>query len=485
MEPVFGLPISIPPRSSGERLHALHGQLRAAILAGRLQPGLRLPSTRSLADACGVSRNTAMAAYDLLLSEGYLAARQGAGTYVADVLPDLTQRRTPRERQSSNDRRLNAFWKQSAGTLDMPRPDPVRFDFRLGVPDIGYFPMDVWRRLSSRALRAYSKAPVGYDFSHGRPALREAIARYVSFARAVACQADDVTVTAGAQQAFDLLARILVTPGRTVVAVENPGYPPVRAAFAAAGAKIVPVPVDEEGLVVERLPGNAAVICVTPSHQFPLGSAMSARRRAALLEFAHARDAVVIEDDYDAEFRFGERPLDALQTLDRTESVFYVGTFSKSLFPALRLGFAVAPAWARRALGAAKRCADSHSSPIVQETLAAFITEGHLARHVRRMRRVYGARREVLLSGLQAEFSRWLEPVPSVAGLHLTALAKVPMDLTALVASAREREVGVQPVDRFRLGKGVGTPGLVFGYGALDERGIVAGLARLRRVFGK
>ena len=485
MEPVFGLPISIPPRSSGERLRALHGQLRAAILAGRLQPGLRLPSTRSLADACGVSRNTAMAAYDLLLSEGYLAARQGAGTYVADVLPDLTQRRVPRERHSSSDRRLNAFWQQSAGMLDMPRPDPVRFDFRLGVPDIGYFPMDVWRRLSSRALRAYSKAPLGYDYSHGRPALREAIARYVSFARAVACQADDITVTAGAQQAFDLLARILVTPGRTVVAVENPGYPPVRAALAAAGAKIVPVPVDEEGLVVERLPANAAVVCVTPSHQFPLGSAMSARRRAALLEFAHARDAVVIEDDYDAEFRFGERPLDALQTLDRTESVFYVGTFSKSLFPALRLGFSVAPAWARRALGPAKRCADSHSSPLVQETLAAFITEGHLARHVRRMRRIYGARREVLLSGLQAEFSRWLEPVPSVAGLHLAALAKVPVDIAALVESAREREVGVQPVDRFRLGKGIGTPGLVFGYGALDERGIVAGLARLRRVFGK
>jgi GntR family transcriptional regulator / MocR family aminotransferase len=484
MEPVFGLPISIPPRSSGERLRALHGQLRAAILAGRLQPGLRLPSTRSLADACGVSRNTAMAAYDLLLSEGYLAARQGAGTYVADVLPDLTSRRVPRERRqsASSDSRLNPFWKGSTSLVDLPRPEPVRFDFRLGVPDIGHLPMDVWRRLSSRALRGYSKGPVSYDHSHGRPVLREAIARYVSFARAVACQADDITVTAGAQQAFDLLARILVTPGRTVVAVENPGYPPVRAALAAAGAKLVPVPVDAEGLVVERLPANAGVVCVTPSHQFPLGSAMSARRRAALLEFAHARNAVVIEDDYDAEFRFGERPLDALQTLDRTESVFYVGTFSKSLFPALRLGFAVAPPWARRALGAAKRCADSHSSPLMQEALAAFITEGHLARHVRRMRRIYGARRQVLLRGLQEEFGRWLEPVPSVAGLHLAALAKGSWDTAAVVESAREREVGVYSVERFQVGKGGGFPGLVFGYGALDEAGIVAGLGRLRRV---
>ena len=484
MEPVFGLPISIPPRSSGERLRALHGQLRAAILAGRLQPGLRLPSTRALADACGVSRNTAMAAYDLLLSEGYLVARQGAGTYVANALPNLTQRKAPGERHSANDRRLNTFWRQSAVASDPSGQSPPRFDFRLGVPDISYFPMDVWRRLSSRVLRAYCKTPAPFDEPHGRPALREAIARYVSFSRAVACQADDITVTAGAQQAFDLLARILVTPGRTVVAVENPGYPPVRAAFAAAGAKIVAAPVDAEGLVVERLPPNAAVICVTPSHQFPLGSAMSARRRAALLEFAHARGAVVIEDDYDSEFRFGGRPLDALQTLDRTESVFYVGTFSKSLFPALRLGFAVAPPWARRALGEAKRYADSHSAPLTQETLAAFITAGHLARHVRRMRRIYGARRQVLLDGLRGDFGRWLEPVPSVAGLHLAALAKGAMDIPLFAENALRREVGVRSVERFRSGKS-GASGLVFGYGALDEQGILAGLTRLRRVFGK
>jgi GntR family transcriptional regulator / MocR family aminotransferase len=484
MEPVFGLPISIPPRTSGERLRALHGQLRAAILEGRLQPGLRLPSTRALADACGVSRNTAMAAYDLLLSEGYLVARQGAGTYVANTLPDLTHRKAPGERHSSNDRRLNTFWRQSAVEIDPSRQSPPRFDFRLGVPDISYFPLDVWRRLSSRVLRSYCKMPAPFDEPHGRPALREAIARYVSFSRAVACQADDITVTAGAQQAFDLLARILVTPGRTVVAVENPGYPPVRAAFAAAGAKIVATPVDAEGLVVERLPPNAAVVCVTPSHQFPLGSAMSARRRAALLEFAHARGAVVIEDDYDSEFRFGGRPLDALQTLDRTESVFYVGTFSKSLFPALRLGFAVAPPWAHRALGEAKRYADSHSAPLTQETLAAFITAGHLARHVRRMRRIYGARRQVLLDGLRAEFSRWLEPVPSIAGLHLAALAKGTMDSSLFAEKALRREVGVRSVERFRSGKS-GASGLVFGYGALDEHGILAGLTRLRRVFGK
>lgn len=479
MEPVFELPLTVPPRSSGDRLRSLHGQLRAAILEGRLQPGLRLPSTRAFARAHGVSRNTAMAAYELLLGEGYLTTRQGAGTYVADVLPDLSPRRVVRER-AANDRRLNPFWERLADAAE-PRPRPERFDFRLGVPEVGHFPLDVWRRLSGRALRNYSRATLDYGEPHGRPALREAIARYVSYARAVACRAEDITVTAGAQQAFDLLARILVIPQRTVVAVENPGYPPVRRAFEAAGGRIVAVPVDVEGLVVERIPANATVICVTPSHQFPLGCAMSARRRAALLELAHARGAVVIEDDYDSEFRFDGRPLDALQTLDRTESVFYVGTFSKSLFPALRLGFAVAPGWAQRALGEAKRCADSHCSPIVQEALAAFISEGHLARHVRRMRRIYGLRRQVLLEGLRTRFGQWLEPVPAAAGLHLTALAKGALDIAAVLEGARRHEVSVLPVDRYRIGRARHS-GLVFGYGALEPEGIVAALARLRDV---
>ena len=481
MEPIFALPLQLPPRSSRERLRSLHQQLRTAILEGRLQPGLRLPPTRSLAAAHGVSRNTVMAAYDLLLSEGYLAARQGAGTYVADVLPDLPERVVQRERRPVSDRRLSAFWRQPLAVVDAAPGTSPRFDFHLGVPDITHFPMEVWRRLSARALRAFAKKPFAHDEPYGRPALREAIARYVSFARAVACSAEDITVTAGAQQAFDLLARILITPGRTLVAVENPGYSRVRTIFAAAGAKVVGVPVDDEGLVVERIPDNASVVCVTPSHQFPLGVAMSARRRAALLEHAHSRGAVIIEDDYDAEFRFGGRPLDALQTLDRAESVFYVGTFSKSLFPALRLGFAVAPGWARRALGAAKHYADWSCSPIGQETLAAFINEGHLARHVRRMRRLYGKRRELLLEGLRSELGRWLEPIPNEAGLHLTAFTRGSLDGQQLAVKAREREVGVVALDGFRFGK-PGRSGLVFGYGGLDESGIVMGIARLRRV---
>ncbi|HEX3124140.1 MAG TPA: PLP-dependent aminotransferase family protein [Rhodanobacteraceae bacterium] len=479
MEPEFAFPIALPPPGSRELLRCVHAQLRSAILNGRLQPGLRLPTTRAFAATYGVSRNVAVATYDLLTSEGYLLTRGKAGTFVADALPQLASRR-PAADSRSRDRRLNAFWRAHAPS-EPASPLRLRFDFRLGIPDQEHFPFQAWQRLSARALRAWAKAPEGYASPQGQPALREAIAKHAAFARAVACQADDVVVTAGAQQAFDLLARVLVTAGRTVVAMENPGYPPMRAAFAAAGAQIVPVRVDAEGLVVESLPRDARVICVMPSHQFPLGVVMSARRRAGLLGFAQQHRAVVIEDDYDGEYRFGGRPLDALQTLDRGACVFYVGTFSKSLFPALRLGFVVAPPWARAALTAAKQDADSHSAPITQDTLAAFIGEGHLARHVRKMRRIYASRRDLLLRLLRRDLSRWFEVVPGSAGLHLTAFANAKLDVDSIVQRARQSELGIHPLRPYYVGRPQ-RQGLVFGYGAIDEAGIAAGLARLRRL---
>ncbi len=300
MEPIFELALDLPDKGSRERLRSLHRQLRDAILDGRLQPGLRLPPTRVLASRYGVSRNTAVAVYDLLLSEGYLSTRRGSGTYVADVIPKPAHRKSAVS-PPANDQRLAAYWREPPVTA--PVQGVSRHTFRIGVPDVTKFPFDVWRRLSTRALRALAKTPAVPSDPQGRPMLREAIAKHASFTRAVSCHPEDIVVTAGAQEAFGLLARILVTPGKTVVAVENPGYRRLRAAFMAAGAKLVPVPVDAEGLVVDQLPAKARVICVTPSHQFPLGTAMSMRRRAALLELARARGAVVIEDDYEAEFR--------------------------------------------------------------------------------------------------------------------------------------------------------------------------------------
>lgn len=479
MEPIFELPITLPSRPSRDLLRAVHGQLRAAILDGRLRPGLRLPATRALASALGVSRNTALASYDLLLSEGYLVARPGAGTYVANVLPRPVRPRA-RAGDPRADGRLSAFWRKPPSAPAPMLGISYRFDFRLGLSDKAPFPFQVWRRLSARALRALSKAPAAYAEPEGRLELRDAIAKHVSFARAVACQAEDVVVTAGAQQAFDLLARILVSPGQTTVAIEDPGYPPLRAVFAAAGANIAAVPVDSEGLMVDRLPAATRVICVTPSHQFPLGVLMSPGRRAALLDFAQTNRAVVIEDDYDGEFRLGGRPLEALQTLDRDASVFYVGTFSKSLFPALRLGFVVAPPWARGALVRAKQLTDWHGPVLAQDTLAAFIAEGHLARHVRKMRRVYGDRRAALLAALAGHCGDRLQPIPGDAGLHLAAKLAAPLKADALIAKAADDGISLQTLGEFAVQ--APTPnGLAFGYGMIRAEQIDEAVRRLAR----
>jgi GntR family transcriptional regulator/MocR family aminotransferase len=289
-------------------------------------------------------------------------------------------------------------------------------------------------------------------------------------------------VTAGTQQAIDLLAKILVTPGKTVVALEDPGYAPVRGVFLAAGAKIVPVPVDADGLIVDRIPADARVICVTPSHQFPVGVAMSMRRRAELLEFARVNDAVIIEDDYDGEFRFGTTPRDALQTLDRSGSVFYVGTFSKSLFPGIRLGFVVTPPWAKRTIRAAKQVTDWHQPVLEQDALAAFISEGHMARHVRKMRKLYAERRELMISGLQAHFSAWLDPIPASGGMHLTALAREALDFDVIARNARQKNMDVRSLRALSM-SGHCQAGLVLGYGATSPEGITEGLLQLRRLF--
>jgi GntR family transcriptional regulator/MocR family aminotransferase len=299
---------------------------------------------------------------------------------------------------------------------------------RLGLPDPHLFPHDDWRRLAGRTRRRLDRTNGGYGDARGSEALRKAIAGHVSVTRAVACGPGDIVVTHGAQQAFDLIAKVLVEPGRTVVALEEPGYPPMRGAFAQAGAVLAPVAVDEDGLVAEAIPPDAAIVCVTPSHQFPLGAAMSPARRQALLAFAERADAVIVEDDYDGEFRFETRPLDALQTLDRAGRVIYVGTFSKSLSPDLRLGFAVCPPWALDALARAKQLSDWNCAVADQEALAEFIAEGRLTRHVRRMRKIYGDRRRLLLAGLNEHCRDWLTPLPALAGLHVAARLRPGLD---------------------------------------------------------
>ena len=477
MKPVFSFDVVLPSRGQGTVKQSLYEQLRSAILDGRIAPGTKLPATRQVATGLGVARNTVLAAYDLLIAEGYVIPRAGAKAVVIDV---TARRSRPARRPPAAlaNRRINPLWLTPELQREKRRTLPERC-FRLGTPEYRFFPHDTWRRLSARALRAWAKRPFTYSPSEGVAELREAIAHHVAFARAVVCTAEDVMVTSGAQQAFDMLARLLVVPGRTKVAVENPGYPPLRSAFIAAGAQVVPIALDDEGMRVADIPDDVSVVSVTPSHQSPTGAVLSLQRRTELLDFARRRSAVVIEDDYDGEFRYGGRPLDALQMMDRDGSVFYVGTFSKSLFPALRKGFIVAPHWAHDALINIKYCADAHSDVVTQSMLAAFIRDGHLARYVRRMGTVYGARREMLLQELR-RLETWLRPIPGEAGLHLAAQIRDPAHAATIVALAKRYLPGSQSTVEYSASP-PGQPALAIGYGVVETDEIAAAFKSFRR----
>jgi GntR family transcriptional regulator/MocR family aminotransferase len=490
LDPLFELKLDLKPQGSREASRTLHAELRTAILDGRLAAGAKLPATRQSAAFFGVSRNTAAEVYEKLVAEGHAVSRRGAGTYVAERILPASARRIA---QGSGMRRLNEFWLRADVTAAMgfwqdsqetslPRKGTL-VDFRPAMVDSRLFPLDVFRRLSARQLRGLERKPASYKSAQGNQGnfhLRRAIIKHIAATRAVACQAEDILVTSGAQQAFDLLARALVTPHQTTVALEDPGYPPMRVAFAAAGAKLAPVGIDEEGLIIEQLPLDVGVICVTPSHQFPLGVTMSLRRRQALIEFARERGAVIVEDDYDGEFRYEGSPLPALRTAQAADVVFYVGTFSKCMLSALRLGFIVAPDWAINTITAAKNCLDWHCPTPIQTAVAGFISEGHLTRHVRKMRDIYKERRQLLLELIQEKLGDWLNPIPSFYGMHIAALTEPGVDLEVVTRELLEQQVKIHTLSRYSIGPQTRT-GLVFGYGTVDLPEIRRGASLLRK----
>ncbi|MGW4060458.1 MocR-like pyridoxine biosynthesis transcription factor PdxR [Amycolatopsis sp. NPDC004747] len=456
---------------TGTRGHrdAIYRQLRAAILAGEIRPGEALPPTRELAQRLAVSRTTVSAAYDRLTAEGFLAGRVGAGTFVT---ASAAERPSP--------------VPDGSGVRPLPEWDAVppppapfapapEFDFRPGVPDLSLFPFDTWRRLITQRLRAGQADLMTYGDPQGHAELRGEIARHVGLSRDVRAGAAQVVVTAGAQQTTDLVARVLLRAG-DLAAVEDPGYPPPRLVLGARGVRVAPVPVDASGIVVGAIPAGTRLVYVTPSHQYPLGLSMSLERRLELLDWAERNDAVLVEDDYDTEFRYTGRPLEPLHSLDSRGRVVYVGSFSKVLSPALRLGFLIAPPSLVPALVKARYLADWHAPNVEQAALAAFMAEGGFARHVRRMRKVYRERHELVSAVLARDFADFLTPLPSTAGLHLSALAAA--DCGGLVRAARRRGVRLYSLGDFGVGER--RPGLVFGYGAVAAGRIEPGLARLR-----
>jgi GntR family transcriptional regulator/MocR family aminotransferase len=470
--------IHVSLKGRGDLSVRIYRQLAEAMVDGRLRRGDRVPPTRELARRLSVSRNTVALAYERLAAEGFLVGRVGDGTFVAaDQHGAVRDRRAP-----SGDVRACALWASAGAELLAP-PATVAYDFRVGAPDPRLFPLAEWRRCIARELRPASVFAPGADEAGGHAGLRRAIARHIGVSRSVHAVADDVLVTHGTQQALDLIGRVLLEPG-ACVAVEEPGYVRVRQLFARLGARVVGVPVDAEGLDVSAIPRAARLVYVTPSHQFPLGIAMSLERRIALLAWASSRRAVVVEDDYDSEFRFNGRPLDPLQSLDRDGRVIYVGSFSKVMRPVVRLGFLVAPASLLPALRAAKQLTDSSGVLPTQAALARFIDEGSLAKHIRKAAREYAVRHERIVTVVRRDFARWLEMIPSSAGLHVAArvTAGASIDLVRVLSDAQDAGVRVYPLSRF-CHDPPAQPGLVIGYGVIPTSKIDEGLRRLRACF--
>jgi GntR family transcriptional regulator/MocR family aminotransferase len=452
-------------RSSGIPIHRqIYEGLRRAILDGLLRPGQQIPSTRALAMELAVSRLPVLTAYEQLLHEGYLVGRIGSGTFVSAALPDdlLRSSAPPAAAPGASHRVL--------------RPPPRARDegglgpFRMSVPALDRFPHAMWSRLVARHAHALTHAQMAYGDPAGLIPLRVAIAEHLRAARAVRCEAEQVLIVSGSQAALRLATAVLLARGDRV-AVEEPGYPGTRAALGAGGAEVVSVPVDEEGMSVNSLRRRGARVraaYVTPSHQYPLGTSMTVARRFALLDWAFRRGAWLLEDDYDSEYRYVSRPLGALQGMDAHERVVYIGTFSKVLFPALRVGYLVVPPSLWQRFVDAREAFDLFSPTLYQLALAEFLREGHFTRHLRRMRGVYQSRRDALLTG-RARYCRDRLTVHNAdAGLHVSVLLAAGLDDGNVVRRMAGRGLTATALSTCYAGT-ARRSGLLLGFGGSTE----------------
>lgn len=478
---------------SSRKIHQnIYESIRKAILSGQMEPGTRLPSSRALADEAGVSRNSVLAAYEQLMAEGYLSSQRGAGTFVSSELPDeilSTPRNDERvKRQKPSVPMLSTYGgrvkKASVMSLspEMSGRGGLRYDFRYGLPAVQEFPHEAWRKIMVRRMRSTSLTSMQYAPPEGYAPLREALADHLRRYRAVTCSPEQILVVGGSQQALDLTTRLLLNPDDRVL-IEDPNYLGARQTFLTVGARLIPASVGAEGIDVTAMGNsveNARLAYVTPSHQFPTGAVMSLARRLSLLEWAERVDAHILEDDYDSEFRYEGRPIESIQGLDRSGRVIYMGTFSKVMFPALRVGYLVLPEPLVKSFQAAKWLADRHTPTLEQEALTDFISEGHFERHLRRSRERNAARRAALLETLSNQLGDRVEIRGANAGVHL--LVRLPgmsmKGLEKLISQAQEAGIGIYSADRYYL-KPLRRAELLFGFASLNERDIRAGIRKL------
>jgi len=466
----------------------LYDWFRRAIIAGQLRPGQRVPSTRSLAAELKVSRIPVLNAYEQLLAEGYLETFVGAGTCVASSIPDDTlSLQAGKARKGVQEAALKLsprrMSRRGLAMTQLPTQSWLNIvgAFRASLPALDHFPIGVWSKLVARHSRRPSRGIMAYGGAMGYLPLRNAIAEYLGAVRAVRCDASQIMVTTGSQQGLQLSAHVLLDP-KDGVWIEEPGYPSARQAFIAAGAHLIPVPVDDEGMNLAettRRGHNARAVYITPSHQYPMGMTMSATRRMLLLNWAVRTGAWIIEDDYDSEYRFGSRPIASLQGLDADARVIYVGTFSKVMFPALRVGYVVVPRDLVPAFSAARDAADVFSATLYQAVLTDFIREGHFARHIRRMRMLYMERRRALVRAIRAEIGDLLEVTGGEAGMHLTALLPPGTDDVAVSKRAAQKGISATPLSTCYL-RPPARGGLILGYAGVNAHQIHDGIRKLK-----
>ncbi len=479
------LPVIAIDRRSPKALHRqFYDGYRAAIIDGRLHPGQRIPSSRGLASELGISRFPVLNAYAQLLAEGYLEGRVGAGTVVSSSLPEQltacapagvrleTSRSGPRPvgRHSFALGKSRPLWLQGWGA------------FGVGQVAVDQFPVHIWSSLVARRCRNLDAKSFHYGNQMGSEALRETLASYLRTARSLRCEAEQVMITSGSQQALEISARVLLD-SRNSVCIEEPCYGLAREVFALTGCHLVPVPVDREGLDVAagiKLCRHARAVFVTPSHQFPLGVTMSASRRFQLLDWAQQSGSWIIEDDYDAEYRYESLPIASLQGLDAHGRVVYIGTFSKVLFPALRLGYVVIPSDLVDHFLAIRRVMDLGPPTFSQEVLADFIAEGHFARHIRRMRVLYGERRRVLVDSIATELGSTVEVLGDEAGMHLVVTLPNQSCDTEIAERAARQNLRIWPLSTSYLGEAC--PGFILGFGSAAAEEIPAAVRKIRNL---
>jgi GntR family transcriptional regulator / MocR family aminotransferase len=474
----LAIPLS---KEGGPLFRQVYLGLREAILSGAFHSGEKLPSTRDLAEQLRISRTVVLLAYDQLLAEGFAVGRSGSGTYVSIGMG--VSRSTSSE--SPVKLRLSRFGSSAAtawSKVNFPqrRTRALPYDFAYGRSDLETFPFEMWRRILLRCSREAPVSELDYGPASGSVALQEAICTHLRRSRGVVCDPSQVIVVNGSQQALDLISRVLIERGDQV-AIEDPSYQGTRAVLLAAGARLFPVPVDRDGLNPAKLPSSAQIAFVTPSHQFPTGAILPPARRVALLEWAKRRNSVIVEDDYDGEFRYEGHPLESLQGLDREGRVIYLGTFSRTVFSALRIGYLIAPKRLVTAITAGKWLCDRHTATLEQETLAEFISSGTYERYLRRVRRRNAARRDALLNAIDSHLGDRVEVTGEGAGAHIVLWLKHRLAEKSVITRATSHGVGIYGISPYFLERPLRT-GFMLGYSRMRETEIREGIRRLSKV---